>query len=88
MAPAGGLHPKGPGGFQGGSQGPAGNLAGVVAPPWPWVQAGACWGGHSWVASSGCTHTFQSVLSFMLKGQSLACLSLSISEAGFGLLWD
>lgn len=56
--------------------------------PWPWVQAEACWGGHSWVASSGCTHTFQPVLSFMLKGQSLACLSLLISGAGFGLLWD
>lgn len=40
------------------------------------------------MASSGCTHTFQSALSFMLKGQSLACLNLVISGAGFGLLWD
>lgn len=32
VAPAGFPHPKGPGGFQGSSQGPAGNLAGAVAP--------------------------------------------------------
>lgn len=27
-------------------------------------------------------------ISFILKGQSPACLSLLISRAGFGLLWD
>lgn len=33
QVPAGLLHPRRPGGSQGGSQGPAGNLAGAGAPP-------------------------------------------------------
>lgn len=39
-------------------------------------------GGFLWL------HTHLSVHSFMLKGQRLACLNLSLSGAGFGLLWD
>lgn len=47
------------------------------------------WEGHSWVVLLLWlyTHTFQPVspISFILKGQRPACLSLLISRAGFGL---
>ena len=77
---------KGPG-CQLGTSGKLG--AGLFAPPWWW---GASWNlfgkaTAGWFSFSGCTHTFQPVshISFILKGQRLACLSLLISRAGFGL---
>lgn len=87
VAPAGLLYPRRPGGSQGGSPGPAGNLARAVAPP---LALGTSWGmlGRPQLGGFLCLHTHLSVHSFILKGQRLACLNLLPSGAGFGLLWD
>jgi hypothetical protein len=84
MAPAGRLHPKGPGGFQGGSQGPAGNLAGAVAPP---LALGTSWGmlGRPQLGGFLWLHTHLSVRSFFHVERTKPSLSEPLNQRGW--LW-
>lgn len=85
VAPAGFPHPKGPGGFQGSSQGPAGNLAGAVAPHPQAPASGTSWGllGRPQLGGFPWLHTHLSVRSFFHVDRTKPGLSEPLNQCGW-----